>query len=78
MNALKTNRRNHPNRVRLLLALDRYLEKYPDIRIGQAIDNATHHVNAKLTHGSTCVFYIEDGALAEALEEMASAPETVR
>lgn len=69
--ANRPNRRNHPNRVRLLLALDAYLEKYPDIRVGQAIDNATHRANAKIVHGTLVTFYIEDGALAEALEEMA-------
>jgi uncharacterized protein YihD (DUF1040 family) len=53
-----------PNRIPVILeAIRTYWEKYPDLRLGQLIDNASYHSIADL-------FYVEDDVLLLALKEM--------
>lgn len=62
------SRLTHPDRERLFTALENYLATYPDIRLGQAIVNAT--VAARLVHCNPhlSAYYAEDGKLADGFE----------
>lgn len=63
-------RKDSPDRKRALDALAAHLDRYPDIRIGQALINA-----CRFAAEAVDPFYVEDGDLAVGLEVLTRDPE---
>lgn len=58
-----------PGRDRLTQALALYLTKHPDMRVGQAIENATSEIGQGRGENLDS-FYIEDDVLADGFDRL--------